>query len=216
MNIRIVEKDETVSWDSLAKLIRISHSVNERFNLSMKTAMLTAEMMEEKVCGGKTFIALDENNRLVGTASVVLRKGSGKWYDKGKTVAFNLYLAVHPDFQGNGIASKLYIYRENLAKDEWGVDVIKSGTAQKNVAQRKNFKKNGYIPVELTSNRNVDYYSVIYMKYLDGKLPYPRWICTLLYCKSIVYFRCRYKPGKIDRCAFTHYFFRLLEKINLV
>ena len=214
--IRIVEKSDSISWDSIAELIRISHSVNKKYNLTMKTASLTAKELAYKVNGGITYVAINEQNQLVGTASVVPRSDNGKWYEKSKRCAFYLYLAVLPDFQGKGISTLLYKEIERAANIRIVADIIKSGTAQNNTAQRSNFKKNGFIPVELTSNKNVDYYSVIYVKYLDGRLPFPIWICKLLFWKSVFCYKCRYKPGKIERSAITHYFFGVFERLKLV
>lgn len=197
-SIIIREKDNSISWEAIALLLQKSHFANKKLGVVMKTAYVTPEVIEKKVSNGKTIVALTNDGKLVGTASFYLKTGH-KWYDKNKKVAFWVYLAVDPDYQGKGIAKSLYIYIEREVAKLKDVSILESGTAEKNVPQRMNFKFNGFVPVELTSNRNVDYYSVIYIKVKDGDVRYPLLVYKMMYAWSFMTYKALYKPGKISR-----------------
>ena len=160
--IRITEKDETLSWEAIAYLLHLAHSANRRLGFEMKTANFSASEVEHKVKDGKTFVAFDSEGQLVGTASIVPKVGKGKWYENKFAEAFLALVAVHPDYQGKGIVSRLYSFIEKDLVQNTHVNIIKSGTAEKNIPQCKAFVKNGYIPVETISGKDTDYYSIIY------------------------------------------------------
>ena len=212
MSIIIKEKDDTVSWEAIASLLREAHRANEKLGVVMKTIHITAEQLVDKVKDGKTFVAVTPDNRLAGTASMIPRIGK-KWYDKNRKISFFLYDGVHPDFQRKGIASLLYQCRANESETFFHADIIKSGIAEKNIPQRKTFLKHGYVPVELASNKNTNYYSVIYIKFIN-KAPWPIWIYKVGYICSYVYYKLRYKPGGIERFLFVHYIVRVVNKLK--
>lgn len=212
MSIIIKEKDESISWESITNLLREAHQANKKIGVVMKTIHITTEQLVHKVKLGKTYIAITADNQLVGTASVIPQIGK-KWYDKNKNISFYLYGGVHPDFQGKGIATKLYRCIEEASKTSFDSDLIKSGTAEKNIPQRKVFLKNGYVPVELVSNKNSNYYSIIYIKF-NKVVPLPIWIYKLRYIFSYLYFKMRYKPGKNERFLFVYYIARIINKLR--
>lgn len=213
MSVIIKEKDNSIPWESITNLLKNAHQANQKIGVQMKTVHITTEQLVHRVELGKTYIALTTDNQLVGTASIIPQTGK-KWYDKNKNISFCLYVGVHPDYQGKGIASKLYRYIEEASKTSFNSYLIKSGTAEKNIPQRKTFLKNGYIPVELVSNKNTNYYSIIYIKF-NNKVPLPIWIYKLRYIFSYIYFKMRYKPGKNKRFLLVYYITKIISKLKL-
>ena len=211
MSIIIKEKDNSIPWESISNLLRKAHQANQKIGVLMKTVNITTEQLIHKVKLGKTYVALTDDNQVVGTVSIIPQIGK-KWYDKNKNLSFCLYAGVHPNFQGKGIASKLYKCIEEASKTSFHSDLIKSGTAEKNIPQRKAFLNNGYIPVELVSNKNTNYYSIIYVKFLN-EIPLPIWIYKLRYIFSYISFKMRYKPGKIERFILVYYLVKIFNKL---
>lgn len=212
-DIEIKVKDDSESWDLILELIKNAHLSNiDKIGLIMKTAFITSDELINRVKSGKTFIAITPEKKIIGTASFFIQFGM-KWYDKGKKIAFLVYDAVHPDVQGKGVGKAIHGFRNDYIRERTDVEILKIGTAEKNMTVRSILEKQGFIPIELISNRMSNYYSAIYIKFLREQ-PLPTPIYRMSYYLSYIYFKCRYKKGKIERTRLIPFTLRVINKIK--
>ncbi len=132
--------------------------------------------------GGAVFCAFD-GDKAVGTMTVDAEK-SGKWYSGEKLYALR-YIAVLPEYAGNGIASRLCTACEEWA-DNYGSDVLFWTTSSKNKAAMATAEKNGFVKVDFIKFKGYDVPSVRMAKWKKN--------AGLKRVKAKIYFT--YKSGK--------------------
>lgn len=171
-------KETIYSFDLISQVVSFAHEVNREKGLFYRTASMSGEQIKKVVANGDTFVAIIED-AVVGTASVALHKGI-HWYDRGRLVAHYCFDAVLPEWQGNGIM-KLLDERRDQFTLESGAEIIRSGTAEGNIIQRKRFIKQGFLPIDYKFIKGNNFFSVIYVKWLNTSKTIPKWKCFLAF-----------------------------------
>ena len=194
-DIQIIPKPEWVSWEEIHEVIYAAHQVNRDRGLYYKTATMSGEQLEKRLRGGACFVAL-KGKKVVGTKSVKTYLGK-QWYNKGHDVAHMMLSGVLPEYQGWGIYEDLTAAANRYVKKN-GIRMLQGGTSERNELVRKMAAIQHYVTVDYETQVGVNYYSVIFVKWLDGN-PFPMWYCKLRFALSKAWVLFRYKPGKIER-----------------
>lgn len=166
MSITIREKDDSISWEQIRKLIFIAHSENRQNGLDIRNAHLSAEELQRSLGkNGTCFVALD-GDKLVGTCSVAFK--AGHFYFFSGDYAYLTLDAVHPDYKGQGIFQQLDKKRSQLIEVN-KTPVAIMFVAQKNKHRRDIAKKTGFKEVEIKYNPYNSHNFIIYCKWIQGK-----------------------------------------------
>ena len=113
---------------------------------TLKTCLLT---------GGYLLLAINENEQIVGTVSLIERNKGGFRYVSHDN------LAISSLCKGKGVASNLFIEVLNVTRRE-GYDFIVSFTATTAESSVRYHLKNGFVIYEKTPGKGYDSYSFIY------------------------------------------------------
>ena len=105
------------SFDDVHDLLWRANENNRNAGFFLRTSELSGEDLRARVGDGKCFVAI-ANRKMIGTASVRLRKGR-YWYHSGEYVSYML-AAVLPEYQGmhvnTALAKKVFDFaRDNRA-----------------------------------------------------------------------------------------------------
>lgn len=209
--IKVIPKPDWVSWDDIHKVLYEAHAGNRKNGFTMHNAFMSGEELKQKVGDGQCFVALD-GDKLVGVTAVDI-KPKNKWYTRGRKTAHRMLSAILRSYQGLGINEELNdMAWEWIAKTD--VEVVWAGTAENNTIIRKISKKKGFIDVDYITSKNADYYSVVFIKWMKGKCPFPLWYCKFRFKWARFWTRLRYKPGKIERFKTIGFASRVIGKIK--
>lgn len=172
--IKIIEKPDWVSWDDIKRCLVDAHAVNRARGINMAHYQWPAEKIREYIGhDGVILVALD-GKKVVGTAAIS-RKVSDGWFAKGE-YAYMCFASVLPQYNGQGIYSRLIQLREKIALEQ-NYTVFVLDTHEKNTKIRKISQSNDYSLVGYFRTMNNDHYNVILAKWVAG-CPYSK-----LYCK---------------------------------
>lgn len=164
MKVIIREKDSGISLETLQRLLTEAHVVNETNGLKYATAHQTLEKLSQKLKGSTTFVAF-AGKQLVGTMTIQIR-GIAHWYHKGEVGLIKL-VAVHPDFAGEHIASRLL--RKCMDFAEYNhVSVLVTDSAERNVALRRLVCKYGFVQVDCCKYKENNFISSVYAYWKNG------------------------------------------------
>lgn len=208
--IRILQKPDTVSWDDIHEVLYKAHEKNRVAGFDMKTARMLGDELREHVGGGVCFVAMD-GDKVVGTTSVAFRMGT-HWYDKGMKEAHAMLTGILPAYQGVGIYEDLTVAKNKYIESS-DADVVYAGTAESNKIILKYAARQGYVNVDYIASRGVNYYSVIFVKWLKLK-PFTDKYCAKRFRKARFWTRFRYKPGKIERFRTIAFATRVIAKLK--
>ena len=194
-NLQIVEKPDWVSWDEIHEVLWKAHAENREKGMNMAFPALPGEKIREilEKARGKMFVALDENNKVIGTAAIKV-KSVNLWCGSGD-YAYFCFAAILPEHRGNGIYKSLYIYRERESL-KMGLDRILFDTHEHNRRIIDVNSRHGFKPVDISVWK--DHYNVVMVKWLNG-CPYSDWFCKLQFLAHKCYRKLRFKPGKVKR-----------------
>ena len=119
--------------------------------------MFSAQDVENEFVnwGGYLLLAINENEQIVGTVSLIERHKGGFRYVSHDN------LAVSSLCKGKGVASNLFIEVLNVTRRE-GYDFIVSFTATTAESSVRYHLKNGFVIYEKTPGKGYDSYSFIY------------------------------------------------------
>lgn len=158
MVIDIINKDDTVSWEEIARLLHDSFQERLVQGMNFTCSFFTAEELERSSRGCSVLVALDRvaNDYLAGTVTFELQSESR---------AYHSNLAVAPDYKNKGIATLLLKSFVALAENK-GCTYIISDTAQNATSSIIWHLKNGFIPIRLRSFPSTNYYSIVFRKQL--------------------------------------------------
>lgn len=191
----VIEKPDTITWEDLAKCQQQAHISNIASGIQMKCASYSAEELKEKASNGTTLVALDNSGNLSGMLTIDV--GSiNRWWHKGEAAEI-CYVAVAPEFQGQGVYKLLGCYAIDFLKKR-GVNVAYLTTHVDNKHAQRAYQKDGYRKVMLTPGSGLSYYSVVMAKWLNGK-DINALLCKLMYWASVFVVTILYKPGKQRR-----------------
>ena len=194
-SFKIVPKPHFISYLQIQDLLNKAHQENEKKNLKYATSGQDINTLKQKLQNAVCLVALTNDNRLIGTASIQFRK-IYYWYHNGDIGLLKL-LAVDPQYHGNKIADKLVKERIEIAKKH-DIQVVVSDSAEQNEIVRHLLLSNGFNIVDSCIYRSNNFYTVVYAKWLNG-CP---WSKTYMRCKYFInrlktHFK--YKPGKGGR-----------------
>jgi len=175
-SIRIIEKPEEISWDTIHDVLQKAHQVHFDAGIVMYTATLTAEELEKRVVGsnGKCYVAMDDDT-VVGTLSFI-HKHFQRWYCQGESAELTLQ-GVLPSYQGRHIGTNMIkMCEKEIRKQE--INTICFDTAEQNTIRIKMALKDQYRLVDYHYNNG--HFSVELMKWMD-QCPFSRIYCMLRY-----------------------------------
>ena len=157
--------ETTITYHQLTDLQHSAFKERLEQGLQFTCSFMTAEQFETKMKDGHVFIALDkETEELLGTVTIHMNKDK-----KGNIYGYHEYLAVSPSAKHIGVGSKLaqawtVLLLENNAK------YVLSDTACKATSSVNWHLKNGFQIYELESYRSTNYWSYVFIKYLDDSI----------------------------------------------
>lgn len=161
-NIEIKEVSAKECYSEIREVMLKAHAAS---GLEFKNDSMTEEDYFSRLKdGGAVFCAFD-GEKIVGTMMIDIEKYN-KWYGTDKSSA-QRFIAVLPEYAGNGIASRLCIACENWAKEN-SVDAIFWTTSSKNNAAMATAMKNGFIKVDRMKFKGYDCPSVRMVKWLNS------------------------------------------------
>ena len=194
-NIQLIEKPDWVSWDEIHEVLWKAHAENRKKGINMAFPALPGEKIHENLekNHGKMFVALDENNKVIATAAIKVKKAN-LWCGKG-SYAYLCFASILPEYRGHGIYKSLYIYieREGL---KMGLNRILFDTHEHNQRMIDINSQHGFVPVDISVWK--DHYNIVMVKWLNG-CPYSDWFCKLQFLAHKCYRKLRFKPGKVKR-----------------
>lgn len=157
--------DTTISYQQLSELLHVSFQERLEQGLCFSCSTMSADQFEAKMKGGDVFVALNpETNELLGTITVHF------YTDKnGNEFGYLEYLAVSPKVKHTGIGSKLADALNDLLLQK-NAKYVLSDTACGAKSSVNWHLKNGFQIYELESYRSTNYWSYVFIKYLDDSM----------------------------------------------
>ena len=175
--IVIAEKPDWVAWQDIHDLLSAAHERNRSEGFHVKTADMPPEQLEKHIGEeGRCFVALD-GRKLVGVTAV-RAAAAETWYAKG-LLADQILVAVHPDYTGRHISSKLHQEVVSFAAQA-GLKQIMVRTAYNNTRMQNACRKWGFRYVDFKAYSGIDHYTVVMLKWPEG-CPFPRLYLSLRY-----------------------------------
>lgn len=180
------ELDDTIDFEQIHNLLVAAHAGNEAVDFD--TTNVSKEEFLKKMGEGTVFTATYDD-RLAGIMMVAPTKKKG-WYVKGGCADLR-FLAVYPEFAGNGIASRLISCCLGWAGDH-GIKTAVWTTAYNNAAAIATAVKNGFIIVDYMKFRSVRHPSVRMARWI-GVRPPAAAVCKAYYLFKRTYTSIRSK-----------------------
>lgn len=164
--IEVKKLSETdVTYQQLVDLLHAAFEERLEQGLHFTCSTMTAEQFEDKMYGGTVFVAMDtDNNSLLGTVSIHIKNDA-----KGRIYGYHEYLAVSPQAKHSGVGTTLaqswnaYLLKQNAK-------YVMSDTACGATSSVNWHLKNGFQIYELESYRSTNYWSYVFIKYLDNSI----------------------------------------------
>ncbi|MBR2670174.1 MAG: GNAT family N-acetyltransferase [Solobacterium sp.] len=163
--IRIMPWTGQVPFSAISETIRRAHENSK--DVSYDTTDITEEDLRERLAnGGIVYVAAD-GDKVTGTMTICPQKCSG-YYASGNAARIH-YVAVDPEYAGNGIATRMLKECIRWAEEN-KIRTILWNTADNNHAAISFCQKNGFKKVECLKYKNVDHITVR-LAYWLGKQP---------------------------------------------
>ena len=193
--IRYMLKPDNISWDEIAKCQYDAHSRNRKKGFHMSCQDLTGDQLKRSLKNAYCYVALDENDRVIGTSSFKIKEDRILWTKvKG---CYYCMGAVIPEYQGTDVYMGLVRIQDEEVR-RLKVDYLYLDTAEQNKLVQKLNKKMGFFYYQYKSFDSTTYYSVVMAKWTKKKV-FPDWVMNSLFFMSKVYTKIRYKAGGIKR-----------------
>lgn len=157
--------ETNVTWQQLANLLH--ESFNERLEqgLHFSCSGMTAEQFEEKMKDGFVFVAIDkESDCLVGTATIHINTDKN-----GQLFGYHEYLAILPTVKHLGVGTQLALEWKAFLMEK-GIKYVLSDTACDATSSVKWHIKNGFHIYALESYRSTNYWSYVFICFLDDSI----------------------------------------------
>ena len=191
--IRVMEKPDWVSWDEIAECICLSQVTNKKKGFDMSFGHYTGEQLCNSVKNGYTFVALNEDNKVIGTVSLTIKNIYFRWY-RGEA-GYHCMDAILPNYRGTDVFFDLQHIRK-MKEKELGLKLLWATTHEKNNVVIKLSLKAGYKLMQFKVSEKTDYYSVVLAKWLTDKCPYSDRTINFMFNLSRFVTKLLYKPGK--------------------
>lgn len=163
----VIEKPDWISYEEIADLLHDAHRSNVEkgmhFVASSQDGAETERRLGEE---GKFFVALSENNELIGAGAIAFMPACKDWYGKGQACGEIKMVGVRDRYKGRGISSALY-----KALEEYGFsrcDLLVMNTARDNRMVLESNARHGWVYIDYKSWKKTDYYSVCMAKWKNG------------------------------------------------
>lgn len=157
--------DTNISYEQLADFFHVAFKERLDQGLQFTCSYMTADQFESKMKGGYVFVALDQDSEeLLGTITLHVKSDKN-----GAVYGYIEYLAVSPKVKHSGIATQLAHAWKALLKEK-NAKYVLSDTACDATSSVKWHLKNGFQIYELESYRSTNYWSYIFINYLDESL----------------------------------------------
>jgi len=151
------------SFQEITELLHLAYNALAQQGLHYNASHQPTSQTQERLARGQSFVATCQN-RLVGTIS--LYEGGPRSYHqyyKREGLYYFGQFAVHPEFQGHGIAKKLYQTVEDLAKWQGGTEIALD-TAEPARDLIDTYQRWGFKIVDTANWDSTNYASVIMAK----------------------------------------------------
>ena len=189
-DIQFMEKPDWVSWEDVCDCIHKANTVNDKKGFHMLFANITPGEIEDKLKGGKCFVAL-HNNHVIGTTSFIIRN-LNKWYMHGNAVYY-CYDGILPEYRGTDVYFGLSDLRDKFVRES-GIRNHQFHTAENNKSVIKINKVYGYRLVLLKpTGYGANYYQVTMVRWDDG-CPFPNWFVNFMFKSSKIFFKLFFTP----------------------
>ena len=144
-------------FEPVSVLLQDAFAERREQGINFKCGMYSAQDVENEFIngGGYLLLAINENEQIVGTVSLIEHNKGGFRYVSHDN------LAVSSLCKGKGVASNLFREVINVTKRE-GYDFITSFTATTADSSVRYHLKNGFVIYERTPGKGYDSYSFIY------------------------------------------------------
>ena len=192
----VIEKPDWISYDDIAEILHDAHKSNVKKGMHFVASYQDGAETERRLGDeGKTFVALSEDNELVGTGSIAFHKSCKDWYGKGRRCGEIKMVGVPEKYKGKGISTAIY-----HALEEYGFsrcDLLVMNTAKDNRIVLDSNARHGWEYVDFKSWKKTDYYSACMAKWKNG-CPYNKFIRSLMFNFRRVYtFAVRKENGEL-------------------
>lgn len=154
--------ETNVSYQQLTDLLHAAFEERLEQGLNFTCSTMSTEQFEVKMREGYVFVALNkETNELLGTVTIHINTDK-----KGNVFGYHEYLAVSPKVKHFGVGTKLALAWDALLKEK-NAKYVMSDTACDATSSVNWHLKNGFQIYELESYRSTNYWSYVFIKYLD-------------------------------------------------
>ena len=178
--MKIIEKDDSISYDSLLRVIHASFSERVAQGLQYTCSSYTESDLIDLTKNGKILVALDGHSAAVlGVCGFDVRKHKTRQY------VYLSYIAVSNEAKGKGVGSLLVQKVIDYALHS-GSDYILSDTAVSAASAVSLHQKNGFRIIGFLSFPRTNYYSYIFR--LQLKKPSFYTIGLFCKCRYFIYF----------------------------
>lgn len=166
MEVAVKLLSETnITYSNLADLLHAAFEERLDQGLHFTCSTMTAEKLEAKMKGGYVFVALNkETVELLGTVTMHVDMDK-----RGNVFGNHEYLAVSPNAKHTGVGTELAKAWNTLLQKKKAKYVL-SDTACGATSSVNWHLKNGFQIYELESYRSTNYWSYVFIKYLDDSI----------------------------------------------
>lgn len=166
MEVVVKELNRTsITYQQLADLQHAAFEERLEQGFHFTCSTMNAEQFEAKMKDGSVFVALNKDtNDLLGTVTIHIKTDND-----GNVYGYHEYLAVSPNAKHSGVGSKLVQAWIKLLEEK-GAKYVMSDTACEATSSVNWHLKNGFQIYELESYRSTNYWSFVFIKYLDDSL----------------------------------------------
>ena len=180
MDIQILKKPESLSWETIHDVLEKAHQSNREKGIVMRKPSLPAEELAKEVGEDGVMLVAMDGSCVVGTAALLIRESSN-WYNKG-LYGYWCFAAVLPEYAGKGVYKRLCAERDKIIQDK-GLNGLLLDTHHKNkrvitISRKIGFKRVGIRIFD-------DHWNVIMFKWLNGS-DHSSFECFYHYCISLV------------------------------
>lgn len=185
MNVEIKYLPDTnISYNQLADFFHTAFKERLEQGLHFTCSDMTAEQFESKMKDGYVFVALNkETEGLVGTVTIHVNTDK-----RGNVYGYHEYLAVDPSAKHSGVGTRLAQAWTSMLLEQKAKYVL-SDTACDATSSVNWHLKNGFYIYELESYRSTNYWSYVFIKYLDDSVKKSPFKIKMHYWRSWLFIR---------------------------
>lgn len=170
-------EDSPVSYGEVVDLLHLAFQDRLKEGLHYTCSDMSVEQYVDRTRNGVVLVAVNpETNALLGTSASHLEEDS-----RHRKYGEYEYLAIHPQSQSSGIASRLFQEHLRLMQAA-GAEYILSDTAVKAGSAVRHHRRCGFKIIGLRSFRSTNYYSYLFRRQLVTDTFRQKLYTSSLYC----------------------------------